>query len=228
MAGSYRAVKAEVLRRIAEGAWPPGGPVPGEAALAREFGAARATVNRALRELAEEGILERRRRAGTRVRPAPLRQARFDIPIVRREVEATGAAYAYALLSDGVEPAPAWLRGRLGLAEGERVRHLRCLHRAGDAPFQHEERWIALAALPQAEGADFSQVGPTEWLIAAVPFSEVEIGLSAVSDPAAAAALEAAPGAPLFRVERTTWWEGRGVTHVRLTFAPGHRMTTRY
>ena len=45
--------------------------IPGEEALAREFGCARATVNRALRDLAEAGVLERRRKAGTRVALQP-------------------------------------------------------------------------------------------------------------------------------------------------------------
>ena len=47
--------------------WPPGALIPGEEALAQEFGVARATVNRALSELARAGVLERRRKAGTRV-----------------------------------------------------------------------------------------------------------------------------------------------------------------
>ena len=46
-------IRAEVLRRIRARDWPPGALIPGEEALAEEFGVARATVNRALRDLAE-------------------------------------------------------------------------------------------------------------------------------------------------------------------------------
>jgi hypothetical protein len=42
-------IRAEVLRRIRARDWPPGALIPGEEALAAEFGVARATVNRALR-----------------------------------------------------------------------------------------------------------------------------------------------------------------------------------
>ena len=52
---------------IQSGIWKQGCLITVEAALAKEFGCARATVNRVLRELAQEGILERRRKAGTRV-----------------------------------------------------------------------------------------------------------------------------------------------------------------
>ena len=47
--------------------------------LAAEFGCARSTVNRALRELAEAGFLERRRKAGTRISPDPVRKATLKI-----------------------------------------------------------------------------------------------------------------------------------------------------
>ena len=81
---SFREIKADILRRISHGDWGPNSLLPGEVELARMYGCARATVNRALRELAEEGIVERKRKAGTRVRPSPLRQARFEIPLVAR------------------------------------------------------------------------------------------------------------------------------------------------
>ena len=96
---TWQSLYAEVSNRISGGVWKPGELIPGEVELAREFGCARATVNRAMRELADDGIIERRRKAGTRVRQAPVRQARFDIPIVRGEIEEKGAEYRYSLVS---------------------------------------------------------------------------------------------------------------------------------
>lgn len=226
---SFRDVKAELRRRIETRQWAPGALVPGEVELAEDFGCARATVNRAMRELTDEGLLERKRKAGTRVRMAPIRQARFEIPLVRAEIEATGAKYRYTLLSRAVGPAPPAIRARLEMSAGTRALHLVCLHSADGRPYQHEDRWISLAALPAAETADFATGGPNEWLVAAVPYSEVEISfLAASATPDLADALGMEPGAPVFTVERTTWWGGAGLTHVRLSFAYGHRMTTRY
>ena len=64
---SFHAIKAEMARRIAERVWAPGALIPGEEVLAVEFSCARATVNRALQELARGGVLVRKRKAGTRV-----------------------------------------------------------------------------------------------------------------------------------------------------------------
>lgn len=229
MPATYREIKADILSRITRGDWKPGSTIPGEAELAAAYGSARATVNRAMRELADEGILERRRKAGTRVRLSPLREARFAIPPVREEIESRGAAYRYALIESEVLPAPDWLRARLGLPAGARVRHVACLHLADGVPYQHEDRWISLALLPQAASADFSRSGPTEWLIAQIPFSEVEIAIAAAAaDPALAARLGCAPGEAFLMIERATRWNGAPVTFVRLAHRPGHRMTTRY
>ena len=226
---SFRDVKAELLRRIMARIWAPGALLPGEVELAAEFGVARATVNRAMRELTEEGLLERRRKAGTRVRPSPLRAARFEIPLVRAEIEATGAAYAYRLLSRKVGAAPGWLARVLALPVAAPVLHVACLHLADGAPYQHEARWINLGALPGAAGEAFDRYGPNDWLIRAVPFSEVEISfLATAAEGEVAETLGYQAGEPVFAVERTTWWQGQTITHVRLSFARGHRMTTRY
>ena len=224
---SYQRIKREVLDAIRDGTWPPGTILPGEVELASEFGCARATVSRAMRELAEEGVLDRKRKAGTRVRLAPPREAKFAIPLIRAEIEATGAAYRYACVSRREIAAPAWLVAHCGLEDGARVIHLVCMHYAGGAPYQHEERWISLDAVPAARETDFAQEGPNEWLVRQMPFTEIEHAFSAVAaTPELAQFLDAPPEAALFRVERTTWLHGRNVTFARLTFRHGHKLRT--
>lgn len=225
----FRDIKADILRQIASGELAPGGLLPTELALTEVYGCARATVARALGELSDEGVLERKRKAGTRVRTTPQRQARFDIPLVRLEVEELGHRYGYRLLSRETAAAPVWLRTRLDLEEAAVALRVRCLHLANDRPYQLEDRWINLAALPNAATIDLERISPNEWLVATMPFSEVEISLSAIEAGREESDLLAcATGAALFVIERATWWEENGLTHVRLFHPPGHRMTTRY
>ena len=229
MNATYKDVKSDILSKITSGHWQPGSLIPNEIELAETYGCARATVNRAMRELADDGLIERRRKAGTRVRASPIRQARFDIPLVRREIEDKGAEYRYSLASRSIETAPDWLRTRLQLGQGADALHLVCMHYADGDPFQHEDRWINLEVLPQARDADFSQVGPNEWLVSTIPFSTAEISFSAtLADAGMAGHLGCQPGDPLFTVERATWFEGSANTFVKMAYRPGHRMTTRY
>ncbi|MBN8630005.1 MAG: UTRA domain-containing protein [Rhodobacterales bacterium] len=229
MAVTFREIKADILGKITRGEWRPGELIPGELDLAESYGSARATVNRAMRELADDGIIERKRKSGSRVRLSPVRQARFDLPILRRELEEQGYIYRYALVRSEVVEASDWLRARLSLAPGVRVLHLVCLHFADGTPWQHEDRWINLDLLPQALDADFTKNVPTEWLVSQIPFSSVEISISATAaDAGLAAHLGCATGDPLLMTERSTRWNAQTVTFVRLVHRPGHRMTTQY
>jgi GntR family histidine utilization transcriptional repressor len=221
----YRDIRVAILARIRGGDWPPGALLPGEVELAAEFGVARATVSRAMRELSDEGVIERRRKAGTRVRAAPMRLARFEMPLVRVEVEATGAPYGYRLLAQDVCAAPDWLRVRLGLAVGNVV-HLRCVHLAGRKAFQVEDRWINPAVMPRVLDADFTSEGPNEWLVREVPFTDVQVSFSAeAADGWIAEELRMRAGDPVFCSERVTWLEAAPVTLAQMHFAPGYKMT---
>lgn len=53
----FQQIKALVRKRIHDGDWKIGERIPSELDLAAEFGVARMTVNRALRELTDEGAL---------------------------------------------------------------------------------------------------------------------------------------------------------------------------
>lgn len=226
---TFRDVKRKVLARIRSNVWAPGALLPSEVELAAEFGCARVTVNRAMRELSDEGVIERRRRAGTRVKISPVRQVRFQMPLVRVEIEATGATYRYACVSRKIVKAPDWLRARLGLASGVKVMHLECMHYADGRPYQFEDRWINLETVPAAEDADFTINNPNEWLLNNIHFTEAEVRFSATSaDEKLGRFLMTSPGSPMFTIDRTTWISGQPVTNVRLSFSSGYEMVARY
>ncbi len=225
----FRDVKREVFERIRNNKWGPGTQLPGEVELAVSFGCSRATVNRAMQELSDDGIIERRRKGGSHVKLAPVRQVTFEIPLVRAEIESRGFEYCYELISSEVLRAPRWLQVRLELDVASLVRHVTCLHIADGAPYQYEDRWINLSAVPRAEDAEFSTVGPNEWLVSVVPYTNAEVRFSATNaDPAIAKHLKTIDGDPIFLAERSTWLSGTPVTFVRLYFARGYQMIARY
>lgn len=228
MRTSYHDIKANVLDRIRKNVWPPGANLPGEVELAKEFGCARATVNRAMRELVQEGILERKRKAGTRVKSAPSRKAEFAIPLIREEITNTGATYRYVLVDRKLIPAPAWLQAQINLPKDQVVLHVRCMHFADNQGYQLEDRWINVAAVPDARTEPFEDLGPNEWLVRKVPFTRGELVFSALNATQEIADfLNIADGDAIFTLERTTWLNDVSVTYARLYFARGYKMTTR-
>lgn len=133
-------------------------------------------MHRAIRELAEEGYVERKRRAGTRVASAGNRATRVTIPLVRQEIEARGATYRFAVLEREML-IPTGVSGA-ALSSGKAL-FLRLIHFANEVPFQLEERWINLETVPQAENARFETTNPNEWLVETSPYSEAEHFFSA-------------------------------------------------
>tara|TARA_B100001057_G_scaffold475802_1_gene543007 strand:- start:52 stop:753 length:702 start_codon:yes stop_codon:yes gene_type:complete len=225
---SYLDVKNVIRRRIHDTVWEPGSLMPGEVELSQEFGCARATVNRALRELAQDGMIERKRKAGTRIKSAPTRHAKFVIPRIREEIERMGFDYRYALIERKEKTIPDWLCARIGGKGGEDVLHLRCMHYAGSRAFQYEDRWINLVSAPKARAQTFQDINPNEWLIREVPFSDGEVILSTVNaDQIMSEMLNVSLGAALFTLERITWLKDMPMTFAKLYFHAGYQMTTR-
>ena len=221
----WREVRDEARYRIDRGIWKPGERIPNEAELAEELGCARATVNRALRELALQGFLERRRRGGTRVSATPVRRAVLDIPIIRQEVEGTGAAHGYRRLERKRRKPSRRIRETHGLAADADMLRVRALHSADGRPYLHEDRWILIATVPEVLEADFESVSANEWLVRNVPLVRGEIELGAVAASAVeASVLGTDAEAALFLIHRTTWNATGLITTVRLTHAPGYRM----
>jgi GntR family histidine utilization transcriptional repressor len=220
-------VQQEVLRRIHARTWKPGDLIPAEAELAAEFGCARATVNRALRSLADAGLLNRKRKAGTRVALQPAARATLTIPLIRQEIEDQGRDYGYRLLQSQVKTPPAPVLAAMDVLESPAMMHLTALHMANGAPHALEDRWINLDTVPDASNAPFDRISANEWLIANVPYTHGEISFSAAqASPTQSAALGCSTGDALFIVDRITWDHEDAVTSLRLAYGPGHRMRT--
>lgn len=221
-----RSIASEVRRRIVEREWRQGDRIPDEADLATEFGAARATVNKALQLVADEGLLDRRRRAGTRVAAAPVRKATFTIPIIREQIEQAGMAYRHRVVLRRPTPAPGRLAGRLGLPRRAPLIRLTTVHYGDGRPFQLEDRWLNPAAIPGVEAVDFRQMNANEWLVRNAPYLRGELTFSAANaDARDARLLETRAGQALLVMNRTTWNDVGAITTVRLACQPGYVMT---
>ncbi|KMK66834.1 GntR family transcriptional regulator [Puniceibacterium sp. IMCC21224] len=222
---NWQAVQEEVLRRIHARIWKPGDLIPNEADLALEFGCARTTVNRALRSVAESGLLDRRRKAGTRVALQPVVRATLSIPILRHEIEARGHDYTYRLVSRQMLSAPDTVAATLRVAANSELLHLRALHLADSCPYVVEDRWINPAVVPDACEETFEHISGNEWLLINAPYTHGEIALSAdAASRSEARELGCAAGDAVFVLDRLTCDHAAAITSVRLVFAPGHRV----
>jgi GntR family transcriptional regulator, histidine utilization repressor len=226
----YKRIRHDIERRILTGEWPPGHRIPFEHQLMARYGCSRMTVNKALSELVQADLIERRRRAGTFVRRPQHLSAVLKIADIRAEITALGRSYGYQLIHCSRRTANASDRARLRVRKTGKVIAIACRHSADNVPFAVEDRLIDLEAVPEAITADFAIEPPGSWLLHHVPWTEAEHTISAVvADDRTAAALDIAFGAPCLVIDRHTWRSARTLTAVRLLY-PGdaHRLVARF
>ena len=146
----HEQIRRAVCAPIISGAWPPGRRVPSEHELMALFGASRMTVNRAMRALADDGLIVRRRRTGSRVAAPAGDRVVMAIGSVRAAVEAGGQAYSYENLARHRARASDDIARRFKIAAGTPLLNISCRHFADAEPAALEDYWINLAAVPEA------------------------------------------------------------------------------
>jgi GntR family histidine utilization transcriptional repressor len=176
---AYEQVKAWIRQHIASGAWRPGDPVPSETALIGQFGISRMTANRALRELAAEGLVTRVQGSGTRVAQLHRISSQLVIRDIHEEVAERGHVHTTRVLAVAEEKAGAEVAESLGLRKGGRVFHSVLVHLENGVPILYEDRYVNPAAAPDYLENDFSQVSPTLHLLRHAPLTEASYTIEA-------------------------------------------------
>ena len=183
----YEQVKEWIRGHIASGRWRPGDTVPSEAALMRQFGVSRMTVNRALRELAGEGLVDRVQGSGTRVAQLHRISSRLTIRDIHEEVSERGHIHTARVRHVAREKAAAPLARALGLRTGAAVFHTVLIHLENGVPIQYEDRYVNPAAAPKYLETDFTETSPTLHLLRHAPLTEASYSIEACLPSAAEA-----------------------------------------
>lgn len=220
---TWQAVQDIVLERIQNGTWPEGQLIPTECELSAELGCARATVNRAMQALAENGVVERRRKVGTRVALHP--RVQLVRTLLRRELEAAGREYGYEFVSAQDCPVPADIARAMLLRSSENLLHSRAIFYADAVPYCCEERWTNTFAAKGIGAKVLETVSACEWLLGNVPLNRanMSVGVATADDGFIRPALNLPQGDPVLQLERVEWLNNMPVSLSRRYFPRDHR-----
>ena len=222
---SWTDVRNEIRARILDRTYAPGDRLPRDEDIARDLGCARATVHRAMQDLSQIGLVERKRKGGTRVLSDPVTRATVDIPITRREIEQRGSTYGYRLISRGIESTPPAIMARFAIAQPVDMLRVMALHLADGRPYIFEDRWIDTRSTPGILDVDLTCESANEWLVRNKPYSRVDVRFSAMNaEEGMARHLSTTPGRAVFVIERTTWIDAAPITTVEAVAAPGYQL----
>ena len=227
----YQLVKDHIHQKIHAGKWKPGDRIPSEHEFVAELGVSRMTVHRALREMAEQGVLVRYAGIGTFIAEERPQSGLLRAMNFANEIRARGHEYSCDVIRVARESANLEVAAALGLETGESVYHSICVHRENGVPIQLEDRFVNPRVAPDFISQDFKAIQPSEYLVKAVPLNEVEHVVDAVpAAPDEAELLEIRAGVPCLVLTRRTWTSQAGVVTFVRCIHPGsrYRLGTRF
>ena len=219
----YEKVKQTISDNIASGVWRPHDRIPSEAELVAQFGFSRMTINRALRELTDEGLLVRLQGVGTFVAEPKGQSALFEIRSIGDEIAARHHQHRCEVLTLEQTQANALQATALNVREGTLIFHSVMVHYENDLPVQIEDRCVNAGVVPDYLAQDYSQTTPHAYLSLIAPLTEGEHIVEAVRATAEECALlNIKEHDPCLLIHRRTWSASHIVSHARLLF-PGSR-----
>ncbi len=221
-AAPFERVKQYLKGRLAAGEWTPGTLMPSEADLVAQFGVSRMTVNRALRELQLEGLVDRQQGVGTFAAQLHRVSSSLTIRDIHEEILERGHTHHATVHLAREEVTNATVAQRVGLAVGTPVFHTLIVHYENGVPLQCEDRYVNPECAPEYLSVDFTQVTPTHYLLDVAPLWEAHFSVQAGLPTAREAKLLGLTAAdPCLIVSRRTTNRSVPITQARLVHPAG-------
>jgi GntR family transcriptional regulator len=202
----YQKIQATIVKRIEDGQLKPGDAVDSERELAKIHRVSLMTARHALTALESEGMVQRKRGAGTFVAPPKIhfnKLTSFTEQMASRSLAASSKVLSFGIVHTEPEVA-----ARLSLAANSRLLKLERLRLAADEPFAIEtcylpaEEYAGLTRSLVTRGSLFSILEGSYGI--QIAYADEEMDATAAA-PTTANLLKVARGEPLLRIRQVIY-----------------------
>jgi GntR family histidine utilization transcriptional repressor len=219
----YQELKDFIIEKISSGELKPTDRVPSENELVESKNVSRMTANRALRELDDEGYVERVAGRGTFVSDFRARSDLLEVQNIADEIAQRGNTHSSRVVRQSLQHARGEVAEALHIEQGTDVFHLLLVHAENALPIQVEDRYVLASFAPDCLLQDFSRMTPSAYLTSVAPLQEAEQAVRAkLPSLAIRDYLDMGADEASLVVIRRTWSKGHPVTFSRLHH-PGSR-----
>lgn len=219
----YQQLKDLIIERISSGELKPSDRVPSENELVEAMSVSRMTANRALRELNDEGYVDRVAGRGTFVADFRSQSHLLEVHNIADEIRLRGHSHSSRVIRQSLQHARGELAKALHVMQGTDVFHLLLVHFENEIPIQLEDRHVLASFAPDCLAQDFAAITPSAYLTSKAPLQEAEQVVRAnLPNRAVQKHLQIDDSEASLVVIRRTWSDGRPVTFARLHH-PGSR-----
>ncbi|WP_322802744.1 histidine utilization repressor [Vibrio alfacsensis] len=221
----YIQIKQFILDKMNSGEWMVGHRIATEFELTEQFGVSRMTVNKAIRDLVNEGKLQRRPRLGTFVcDPAEKSESPLlDIRNIADEISNRGHTHHSEVLKQIALKADDSIAIKLGVMLGKTIFYSEIIHYEDNVPIQLELRWVNSQYAPSYLTQDFTSMTPNQYLSNNCPLSAIEHTVEAIiPDGRVKQDLKMQANEPCLLLNRRTWSQDKLVS-TALLYHPGNK-----
>jgi len=221
----YTRVFADVADRIRRGEFATGQPIPTEHELCREYGVSRITVRRALEQLVQTHLLERRRGVGTFVRQHSENAKLLRLYGHLQDVLTFDQRLSYRVLARGLRRPPEEISAFFGTDPATRLYLIETLNRIDEEPYAISQFYFAAEYSDFAATINLADERPPLRYLEQAAGVRVESGEQSI-EPAqvqgkSAKLLGLPPGTPVLSTLRRYFAEGhRPVEAVKVLYHP--------
>lgn len=162
----YKIIKKHIMQQINTKIYKPNDKIPTESELSKKFDVSRQTVNKALRELANEDILERIAGSGTFVKNPKKHTTStiLDLKNIVDEILQRGNVYTNEIISLKTIKANEEISQILNIVKDEKIYLSEIIHKENNIPVRFDIRYIRPCVAPDYINQSFKNITPFEYL----------------------------------------------------------------
>jgi GntR family histidine utilization transcriptional repressor len=176
----FEDIKDFIKKQIEDGVYKTGDKIPTEMELAKTFGTSRQTINKALRDLVLDDIIERFPRSGSFVKEKIAQSSILDLKNIADEIQERGNTYSNELVCLNKIKADSNIAKTLKVVKDQEVYISQMIHKENGVPVRFDTRYIKPSSAPKYITQTFVDITPAQFLKKNCPVEKVNNTIEAV------------------------------------------------
>ncbi|MDZ5711025.1 GntR family transcriptional regulator [Jeotgalibacillus haloalkalitolerans] len=199
----YKKIAQQIKEEIQSGKWQEGETIPTEHHLSTTYGASRVTIRQAIKQLVEEGLLEKVQGSGTYVKEQKIEHNIFELVSFTEEMRRLNKEPVNQIMKFEMIQPDDHIRRMLRLGENETVFYIRRQRLVDDMPYVVEDTYLPVRLFPNLSyqimtGSKYDYIEKEVGTKIKESFQEV---IPILPDPAIAEALQVNSGQPILKIQ---------------------------
>ena len=176
----FEEIKNSIKKQIEDKVYKVGDKIPTEMELAKTFSTSRQTVNKALRDLVLDDIIERFPRSGSFVKAKISQSSILDLKNISDEIKERGNTYTNKLVSLNKIRANESIAKVLHVVKDQELYISQMIHYENGVPVRFDTRYIKPFCAPEYINQNFQETTPAQYLKQNCPVQSVQNTIEAV------------------------------------------------